>query len=125
MSANPFCPIHARHISVPTSCSGSRRNVYRTPLMRHGLEIPTVRKSDVADVVCVRLTPTIRPEFTASAVGRPGDGEKLQQFGHLVTRNFCVYSTEIRVAQRFKRVHAVSVVQVVPVAKRDLCRYVL
>lgn len=85
----------------------------KAPRVRHGIEIPTVRESGVANVTRLRFAPTIRAETTNSAVGRPGDGEKLEFLGHLVTRYFSVYSAPIRVTQRVERVHAVLVVQIV------------
>lgn len=84
--------------------------------MRPGFEIPTIREPGVAKVVVpTGRAPTIHSETVAGPFGRPGDGHELQFLEHFGTRNFYVYSTPVRVAQSLERVHAVFVVQIVPV----------
>lgn len=85
------------------------------PPVRFGPEIPTVRQSDVAHVLGMRLTPAVRAEPVPGTLGRSGHGEKSQLFERLVAGDFDVDRASVRIAQCTERVYAFGVIQIVPV----------
>lgn len=72
----------------------------------------------MADVVRPGFTPAERAETTSSTAGRSGHGQKLPFVEQPVAGYFSVHAAPIRITQRSERVHAIPVVQIVPVHTR-------
>lgn len=87
--------------------------------MDFGFEIPTVRQSGMAEVVRPRCAPAERAETATVTTGRSRDGQKLSFFEQPVAGYLGIHTAPVRIAQCLERVHAVPIVQIVPVHTQE------
>jgi len=89
------------------------------PLMDFRFEIPTVRQSGVTKVVRPRFAPAERAKTASGTAGWSRDGQKLSFFEQPVAGYLGIHAAPVRIAQRLERVHAVPIVQIVPVHTQE------